>query len=46
MKLLLFSFILIFSSGMKSDELLISSKINAVLPDGMSVKSIKESQNV
>ena len=44
MKLLLFIFILVFSSGAKSDELLISSKINAVLPDGMSVQSIKESQ--
>ena len=44
MKLLLFIFILVFSSGIKSDELLISSKINAVLPDGMSVQSIKESQ--
>ena len=44
MKLLIFIFILVFSSGIKSDELLISSKINAVLPDGMSVQSIKESQ--
>ena len=44
MKLLMFIFILFFSSGIKSDELLISSKINAVLPDGMSVQSIKESQ--
>ena len=44
MKRLLFIFILIFSSAIKSDELLISSKINAVLPDGMSVQSIKESQ--
>ena len=44
MKLLMFIFILVFSSGTKSDELLISSKINAVLPDGMSVQSIKESQ--
>jgi len=44
MKLLMFIFILVFSSGIKSDELLISSKINAVLPDGMSVQSIKESQ--
>jgi thiol:disulfide interchange protein DsbC len=40
----MFIFILVFSSGIKSDELLISSKINAVLPDGMSVQSIKESQ--
>ena len=44
MKLLMFIFILVFSSSIKSDELLISSKINAVLPDGMSVQSIKESQ--
>lgn len=44
MKLLMFIFILVFSSSVKSDELLISSKINAVLPDGMSVQSIKESQ--
>jgi len=44
MKLLLFIFILVFSSGIKSDELLISSKINAVLPEGMTVKSVKESQ--
>ena len=44
MKRLLFIFILIFSSAIKSDELLISSKINAVLPEGMSVQSIKESQ--
>ena len=44
MKLIMFIFILVFSSGIKSDELLISSKINAVLPDGMSVQSIKESQ--
>ena len=44
MKLLMFIFILVFSSGIKSNELLISSKINAVLPDGMSVQSIKESQ--
>ena len=44
MKLLMFIFILVFSSGIKSDELLISSKINAVLRDGMSVQSIKESQ--
>ena len=44
MKLLMFIFILVFSSSVKSDEFLISSKINAVLPDGMSVQSIKESQ--
>ena len=44
MKILLFVLILIFVSDVKSDELLISSKINAVLPQGMSVQSIKESQ--
>ena len=44
MKLFLLIFILVFSSGTKSDELLISSKINAVLPEGMTVKSVKESQ--
>ena len=44
MKILLFVLILIFVSDVKSDALLISSKINAVLPQGMSVQSIKESQ--
>ena len=44
MKLLVFVFILVFSPGIKSNELLISSKINAVLPEGMTVKSVKESQ--
>ena len=44
MKRLLLILILIFSSDMKSDELLIASKINAVLPEGMSVQSVKESQ--
>ena len=44
MKILLSVLILIFVSDAKSDELLISSKINAVLPQGMSVQSIKESQ--
>ena len=44
MKILLSVLILIFVSDVKSDELLISSKINAVLPQGMSVQSIKESQ--
>ena len=43
MKRLLLTLILIFSSDMKSDELLIASKINAVLPEGMSVQSVKES---
>ena len=44
MKRLLLILILIFSSDMKSDELLIASKINAVLPEGMSVQSVKESK--
>ncbi len=44
MKILLSVLILIFVSDAKSDELLISSKINEVLPEGMSVQSIKESQ--
>ena len=44
MKTLFVIFILIFSSDIKSDELLISSKINQVLPEGMSVQSVKESQ--
>ena len=44
MKRFLFIYILIFSSAMKSDELLISARINAVLPEGMSVQGIKESQ--
>ena len=41
MKRLLLIFVFIFSSDMKSDELIISSKINAVLPEGMSVQSVK-----
>ena len=44
MKRLLLILILIFPSDIKSDELLIASKINAVLPEGMSVQSVKESQ--
>ena len=44
MKRLLLILILIFSSDMQSNELLIASKINAVLPEGMSVQSVKESQ--
>ena len=44
MKILFSILILIFSLNVKSDELLISSKINAVLPEGMSVQSVKESQ--
>jgi len=44
MKILLIILILIFAPDAKTDELLISSKINAVLPEGMSVQSVKESQ--
>jgi thiol:disulfide interchange protein DsbC len=43
MKIFFIILILIFVSDAKSDELLISSKINAVLPEGMSVQSVKES---
>ena len=43
MKIFFIILILIFASDAKSDELLISSKINAVLPEGMSVQSVKES---
>ena len=43
MKIFFIIFILIFAFDAKSDELLISSKINAVLPEGMSVQSVKES---
>ena len=44
MKRLLLIVVFIFLSDVKSDELIISSKINAVLPEGMSVQSVKESQ--
>ena len=44
MKILLLIFILIFTLNAKSDEQLISSKINEVLPEGMSVQSVKKSQ--
>jgi len=44
MKIILLISILIFASNIKSDELSISSKINAVLPEGISVQSVKESQ--
>ena len=44
MKIFLIILILIFAPDAKPDELLISSKINAVLPEGMSVQSVKESQ--
>ena len=43
MKIFFIILILIFAFDAKSDELLISSKINAVLPEGMSVQSVKES---
>ena len=44
MKILLLIFILIFTLNVKPDEQLISSKINEVLPEGMSVQSVKKSQ--
>ena len=44
MKLFFLILISIFAIDSKSDESIISSKINAVLPEGMSVKSVKESQ--
>ncbi len=44
MKLFLVIFVLICSFDIESDELLISSKINQVLPEGMSVQNVKESQ--
>ena len=44
MKILLIIFFVIFMSHIQSDELLITSKINAVLPEGMSVQSIKKSK--
>ena len=44
MKILLLIFILIFTLNAKPDEQLISSKINDVLPEGMSVQSVKKSQ--
>ena len=44
MKLFFLIFISIFAIDAKSDESIISSKINAVLPEGMTVKSVKESQ--
>ena len=44
MKKLLILFIFIFSFDIYADDLLISSKINKVLPEGMSVQGVKESQ--
>ena len=44
MKIFLILLILIFAPDAKPDDLLISSKINAVLPEGMSVQSVKKSQ--
>jgi thiol:disulfide interchange protein DsbC len=44
MKIFLIVLILIFAPDAKPDDLLISSKINAVLPEGMSVQSVKKSQ--
>ena len=43
MRILLAVCLLIFISNIESDELEIASKINAVLPEGMTVQSIKES---
>jgi len=44
MKIFLIILFLIFAPDAKPDDLLISSKINAVLPEGMSVQSVKKSQ--
>ena len=44
MKILFIIFFVIFMSHTQSDELLISSKINAVLPEEMSVQNIKKSK--
>ena len=44
MRILLAVCLLIFISNIESDELEIASKINAVLPEGMTVQSIKESK--
>ncbi|MDA9925479.1 thioredoxin fold domain-containing protein [Gammaproteobacteria bacterium] len=44
MKIFLIILILIFAPDAKPNDLLISSKINAVLPEGMSVQSVKKSQ--
>ena len=44
MKIFLIILFLIFAPDAKPDDLLISSKINAVLPEGMSVESVKKSQ--
>ena len=44
MKILFVIFILIFSFDIQSDKSLIASKINQVLPEGMSVQNVKESE--
>ena len=44
MKTLLIIFTFIFSFNLSADDLLIASKINKVLPEGLSVQSIKKSQ--
>ena len=44
MKLLLFIFLLIYSFELQSDESQIISSLKKVLPEGMSVQSIKKSQ--
>ena len=44
MKLLFFIFLVVFSFEIKSDESKIVSNLLNVLPEGMSVQSIKKSQ--
>ena len=44
MKLLFFIFLLIYSFNLQSDESKIISSLLKVLPEGMSVQSIKKSQ--
>ena len=44
MKLLFFIFLVVFSFEIKSDESKIVSNLLTVLPEGMSVQSIKKSQ--
>jgi len=44
MKTLLIIFTFMFSFNLSADDLLIASKINKVLPEGLSVQSIKKSQ--
>ena len=44
MKLLLFIFLLVYSFELQSDESQIISSLKKVLPEGMSVQSIKKSK--